>query len=879
MSTETTLDDCGCCEPVDTDTTHENPPEQSALRYRTGAQPAILARMKRRIAQVELPDGAWSGTRPLLGLTTRSTRDPSIALLDAWACVCDVLSFYQERIANEGYIGTATERRSLIELAWALAYVPRPGVAAGTWLAFTVDEAAGAPGFVRIDVGLPVMSVPAQDQLPQTYETTETMTCYAAWNALTPPLTRTQTVDSGGTSGATTLTLSGTGYALRAGDLVLLVSIATTSGVPDWTASRPLTAVSVYAAAGTTVLTWATPLSEAGEGVSLSATAVTVWVLRKSSALFGANSPEFAMLPADVRTHYITADGTEWPAITSFNTATAHATLTLDRVADTLLADTWILVRGENSTGTVEEVFKAASVRTVGVFPSGTSGAISNAYGTSGRGTQITLGSGTTTFTLYLRSATVYYQAEALTLADEAWDDDITGSSIELDVLDADLPAERPYAITGTDATTGESYSDIVTVERIGTSADGAHTVLTLNPTLSASLTRSTVRLNANVLAATHGESVTREVLGSGDATRTNQTFALKKNPMTWVSAATATGAEATLTVTVNDVAWSRIEALYGVDGNERCYIVRTDDDGKTWVTFGDGVTGARLPTGTENVKAIYRSGLGTSGEVDAGKLILPKKKPLGLRSVVNPVESSGSEDAEVFDDLRVNAPLTVLTLDRVVSLSDYEDYTAAFSGVGKARAARLWDGRANVVHLSVADSEGDPLDGDSTLALNLSEALDTGRDMAGPRLVLQGYTEALFQMWVAVLVEGTYDADDVLAAVATALETAYAFTYSTFGGSVSVSGIASVAHSVAGVTAVDVRVLRTVADATEAAALAADAASGSTTATTSDKLQAALASVAIPSGRRVARDEDFVAAELLILEPTHGVIVTEVAS
>ena len=43
--------------------------------------------------------------------------DPAIALLDAWAVVADVLTFYQERIANEGFLRTATERRSILELA------------------------------------------------------------------------------------------------------------------------------------------------------------------------------------------------------------------------------------------------------------------------------------------------------------------------------------------------------------------------------------------------------------------------------------------------------------------------------------------------------------------------------------------------------------------------------------------------------------------------------------------------------------------------------------------------------------------------------------------------------------------------------------------
>ena len=49
----------------------------------------------------------------LRGLTTRADDDFTIALIDAWAVVSDVLTFYQERQANEHYLRTATERRSI----------------------------------------------------------------------------------------------------------------------------------------------------------------------------------------------------------------------------------------------------------------------------------------------------------------------------------------------------------------------------------------------------------------------------------------------------------------------------------------------------------------------------------------------------------------------------------------------------------------------------------------------------------------------------------------------------------------------------------------------------------------------------------------------
>ena len=73
-------------------------------------------------------------------LRTRADSDFTIALLDAWAVALDILSFYQERIANESYLRTAVDQRSVIELARLVGYKPSPGVAASAFLAFTLSS-------------------------------------------------------------------------------------------------------------------------------------------------------------------------------------------------------------------------------------------------------------------------------------------------------------------------------------------------------------------------------------------------------------------------------------------------------------------------------------------------------------------------------------------------------------------------------------------------------------------------------------------------------------------------------------------------------------------------------------------------------------------
>ena len=97
-------------------------------------------------------------------LAAHGSDEPAIALLDAWALVADVVAFYSERIATEGFLRTATQTGSVRELARTLGYELRPGVAAEADLVFTAETAPGAPATVTVAAGTPVQSVPGAGQ-------------------------------------------------------------------------------------------------------------------------------------------------------------------------------------------------------------------------------------------------------------------------------------------------------------------------------------------------------------------------------------------------------------------------------------------------------------------------------------------------------------------------------------------------------------------------------------------------------------------------------------------------------------------------------------------------------------------------------------------
>ena len=90
---------------------------------------------------------------------------------------------------------------------------------------------------------------------------------------------------------------------------------------------------------------------------------------------------------------------------------------------------------------------------------------------------------------------------------------------------------------------------------------------------------------------------------------------------------------------------------------------------------------GSTLPTGQNNIQANYRIGSGLSGNVAAGSITTLIDRPLGVSGVNNPQAATGGQDPQSVDDIRTNAPLSVLTLGRAVSITDYQNFAQSFRG------------------------------------------------------------------------------------------------------------------------------------------------------------------------------------------------------
>jgi hypothetical protein len=234
------------------------------------------------------------------------------------------------------------------------------------------------------------------------------------------------------------------------------------------------------------------------------------------------------------------------------------------------------------------------------------------------------------------------------------------------------------------------------------------------------------LRLLLNLLPVSRGSTVASEKLGSGSAALANQSFTLQRSPLTYLS--DGNGVASTLVVYVDGIAWSEVKSFYGQAASARVYTVALDSEGTATVTFGDGVNGARLSSGSGNVLATYRYGSGLAGPPQ-GRLTTVTKPQPNLASLVNPVAVFGGVDPQSPDDVRQNAPASVFTFGRAISGMDYEVVAGQAAGVSRVSAVWGFDAATQRTAVTVYVGDGEGAVGAATAALAGAE--DPNRPVA----------------------------------------------------------------------------------------------------------------------------------------------------
>jgi hypothetical protein len=640
---------CGCPQPA-----HPPPPlipaGLSELRLRQAAGfPEYRAAM---LATIPL-------LPPLQDWRARSATDLGLMLVEAWSYVLDVTGFYDARSAERSYLSTAPDALSAQRLIGLIGHRPRPAMAARVQLAVEAD----GHDPVTLPAGTSFRSGPFAGEPPQVFELVQAHTIWPQRNRWRLAPVREDRFD---------------------GVLRFLPRRAPNAGAV-------LLLRTASQAAAVRVLAMEAETADDGETYQRA-------VLDPSSQSLSEliDQPLSSLQVAILRLPLARS------ALGTANGAAAGS-MTLDGLYPQLRAGTWAAL--ELSSGLHAVRLQAVS-----------HGSIALATGTSG-GESATAQVPATVLSfdppLSLGSHSLVHVAPLEIGAPTR----PAKTALMLKDLQPRAALKAPIAPLGAAPASGtaivvgaQQQGALLHAQILQLGAGAAELQPDASSLAFAQALNTPVNVFGNVVEAVRGESVRDEILGAGDASRSQLSFKLKKKPLTWVEdASRASGRRPELTVRVDGQAWSYVETLYGHTPQERVFTLRQDVDNNSWVEFGFG-RGALPGTGVDNVRADYRFGAGAA-KPPPGSISQIAVPIRGLGSVRAPLAASGGADAEHADELRSGATASALTLGRAVSLADFEALARGYAGVLNASAAWAWDERRQraCVKLWVITDGGDP--------------------------------------------------------------------------------------------------------------------------------------------------------------------------
>lgn len=667
------------CEFVDHPMVIGNPGGRDHLHYRVGDYDAFRAALLRALpGEVKLR--SW---RPTAGT------DLGLQLVEWWAYLADILTFYSERIAHQAYIRTADDVGSVRRLTGLLGYRPRPGIGASGVLA----ALSNSPRPFSIPAGFQVQSKPGPGKLPQVFETDAevVVTPTGAIEVEAPPATLLL-------DGASVL-LRGRVAAVKRGDTLLLI---------------PASGSSATAFAKVTV----DRVEQRRIARGRPDTRVT---FTTTPALAGA-------LASDYRLVRSTQSAKLWPYAVTTSVIT-DSRLDLDAVRRDIRPGDRVLLEVPSGAPPPSLVTVTSSDEAI-FYANGTNAGDPTVPPATG----IPIGIPVTR--LYTPGASAFNAVRYQVVVRAGWQDVGTliswppstvplGGGPAMITVVSGSPAfavgTRPVLL---DDATGEG------VRAVGDVLASAPRSMTLTDLTAPSLSLlPPLRVLTNLLTVSRGQRVPSEILGGGDATVAGQRFTLKKSPLTYLASLSSDRPyRSTLRIWVQGSEWREVDDFYAQPPDARVFVTREDDEAHTTVHFGDGVNGARLPSGVGNVVASYRYGSGHEAPGVASLSLILRALP-GLQSIRNPVPVAGGEDPDPPSRIRRLGPRSVLTFGRAVSGDDYEVIAAQTPGVAQARAYWTWDvaQQRTLVSLFV----GDDAAAVTTTRLALAKSADPNRPVA----------------------------------------------------------------------------------------------------------------------------------------------------
>jgi len=305
-------------------------------------------------------------------------------------------------------------------------------------------------------------------------------------------------------------------------------------------------------------------------------------------------------------------------------------------------------------------------------------------------------------------------------------------------------------------------------------------------------------------LPVRHSRSVPQEMLGSSTG-EPNLSFKLSQSPLLLDS----------LEVEVNEgavwVPWTRRNnLLYHTTSDGRItlstsesreYYVQFDENDVAWVVCGDGLYGLIPPVGLNNIRARYRVGGGSAGNVPAASIVEAKTAIRLFKSVTNPSPAAGGADRETLEHAVRFGPLAFRSGQRAVTLSDFVALAHQAGGVAKVRArSQGW----NQIDLFIAP-EGDTCRAAPEDLKRRLVAFFEDKRMVGTFIHIQDPTCVLVDINISVVVEHNYSPESVLHEVELSVRQLHAFKNVDFGRPLYLSKVYEAVEAIAGVYAATV--------------------------------------------------------------------------
>jgi hypothetical protein len=649
-----------------------NPPGRNAIAYRIGDyssfRHALLLPLKDVSANlIENELANWNPS---------AEGDLAVQLVEWWAYLADILTFYSDRIANESYLRTADLPESVQRLVRILGYRPRPGIGASGIVAAIANNSKP----FSLPQGFQIQSKPSQGKQPQIFELDADTLIQFPGVIAAEPLPNTNLIPN-------SLLLKGTVTTVKVGDQLLLLK-------RNWNGTDQQYALATVQS----VKSEKDPQGKINTRLNLT--------LQKSGVPASAQVQDYRLLKSSQSAHLYAY---------KTNHAIFFDHLHLESIQRNIKAGDPLLLENpaQNPKYRLVTVSKYAELLWYANTPNS-----ANPSQSPNPATEPAVP--------ILHTRLHFLPSLSSTIASQ-WDVNRDKVSAHLnwqevgqliDTATENFNSTSPILKLVTPVKFPASSSSLVSLlledaESQGIAAkgelDSTADLLNLSGLQPASLSlKSPLSVLFNLLSVSRGQTVPVEILGSGNASLAGQEFVIKKSPLTYLlsdDSSSGGNYKSTLRIWVDGIEWQEVPSFYGQSPDASVFVTREDENQQTHVQFGDRINGARLTSGVNNVVAKYRYGSGKDAP-DAGALSVIVKPYPNLKSIRNPVPVGGGADPEPSEQIRRYAPQSVLTFGRAVSGDDYETIAAQTPGVSRAKIYWTWDTtqQRSLVKLYVGD-------------------------------------------------------------------------------------------------------------------------------------------------------------------------------